>query len=49
MKLKQIKLKNFRGYLENAFDISNMEQGYYLEGLVSRKKQIVPQIMDVIL
>ena len=36
-------------YLENAFDISNMEQGYYLEGLVSRKKQIVPQIMDVIL
>lgn len=36
-------------YLENAFNISNLEQGYYLEGLVSRKKQIVPQIMDVML
>lgn len=24
MKLKQIKLKNFRGYLENAFDVNNL-------------------------
>lgn len=36
-------------YLENAFNILNIEQGYYLDGIVSRKKQIVPQIMDVIL
>ena len=36
-------------YLENAFNVLNIEQGYYLEGIVSRKKQVVPQIMDVIL
>lgn len=35
-------------YLENAFNVLNIEQGYYLEGIVSRKKQIVPAIMDVI-
>lgn len=36
-------------YLENAFSILDIEQGHYLEGIVSRKKQIVPSIMDVIL
>lgn len=36
-------------YLENAFNVLNIEQGYYLDGIVSRKKQIVPSIMDVIL
>lgn len=31
-----------------AFNIKNIEQGYYLPGCVSRKKQIVPNIMDTI-
>lgn len=36
-------------YLEGAFNIDNIKQGYYLDGCVSRKKQIVPQLMEVIL
>jgi len=35
-------------YLENAFNIEALEQGHYIEGCVSRKKQIVPQLMEVI-
>lgn len=33
---------------ENSFDIDNITQGYYLEGCVSRKKQIVPNIINTI-
>ena len=32
----------------DAFNFMEVEQGYYLEGIVSRKKQIVPAIMEVI-
>lgn len=35
-------------YLEAAYNIDNINQGYYLDGCVSRKKQIVPFIMDVV-
>ena len=31
-----------------AFNIKDLHQGYYLPGCVSRKKQIVPSIMDII-
>ena len=32
--------------LEDAFSISEIEQGVYVDGLVSRKKQIVPKILE---
>ena len=32
----------------DAFNIDNIEQGFYVDGVVSRKKQIVPKLMDVI-
>ncbi len=35
-----------KNILENAFHIENLNQGYYLDGLVSRKKQIIPCIME---
>ena len=31
-----------------AFNIKDISQGYYLDGCVSRKKQLVPNIMDII-
>lgn len=34
--------------LENGFNVENLEQGHYLEGLVSRKKQMLPNIMEEI-
>ncbi len=30
----------------NSFGVENIEQGHFFEGLVSRKKQIVPKIMN---
>lgn len=33
---------------ENSFDIDNITQGYYLDGCVSRKKQIIPNIINTI-
>ncbi len=38
--------ENEKDILENAFHIENLKQGYYLDGLVSRKKQIIPCIME---
>ena len=35
-------------YLEDAFNINELYQGYLLKKVVSRKKQIVPLIMEVI-
>lgn len=35
-------------YLGAAFNIDNLSQGYYMEGVVSRKKQIVPYLMDIL-
>lgn len=34
--------------LETAFNRENLEEGTYLDGYVSRKKQIVPLIMEII-
>ena len=33
-------------YLEAAFNIDNIKQGYYMEKAVSRKKQIIPVIKE---
>ena len=30
----------------NSFDVENIEEGYFFDGLVSRKKQIIPKIMN---
>lgn len=35
-------------YLEDAYGVDNLSEGYLLEGVVSRKKQMIPLIMDVI-
>lgn len=32
--------------LENCLNITDLHQGYYLDGIVSRKKQVIPYIMD---
>ncbi len=32
--------------LDNCFGIEDIHQGYYLDGVVSRKKQIIPNIMN---
>lgn len=34
--------------LDNCFEIQNIYQGYYLDGCVSRKKQIIPKIMNTL-
>lgn len=34
--------------LDNCFDIQDIEQGYYLDGVISRKKQIIPNIMNTL-
>ena len=34
--------------ISDAFNIMNIEEGTYIDGVVSRKKQIVPKLMDVI-
>lgn len=40
--------KDYKEKLELAFNINDFYQGYYLQGCVSRKKQIVPPIMAII-
>ena len=32
--------------LESAFDIDNIEQGMFLNGIISRKQQILPALMS---
>lgn len=34
--------------LSKAFDVKDLVQGYYLPGVISRKKQIIPNILNVI-
>jgi len=34
--------------LDNVFNITDLHQGYYLAGIVSRKKQIIPNIINVL-
>ena len=36
---------NSKEILEESFTIDNLTQGYYVEDIVSRKKQIIPNIM----
>ena len=38
---------SFKNILEKAFKIEELEQGYALKDIVSRKKQIIPKIMEV--
>lgn len=33
---------------ESCFDIDNLDEGYYLDGCVSRKKQMIPNIMNTL-
>ena len=40
--------KEAKGILEKAYNIDDIYQTYYIEGLVSRKKQIIPQILGQI-
>lgn len=40
--------ENAREIIADSFSITEMEQGYYIDGVVSRKKQIVPAIMECI-
>ena len=39
---------NSKNILEIAYGIDNLEQGYKLDNIVSRKQQIIPIIMDVL-
>jgi len=39
---------NARRIISDAFDIPNIQQGYYLDNIVSRKKQIIPPIIEVL-
>jgi manganese-dependent inorganic pyrophosphatase len=39
---------NSNKVLENAYGIESIHQGYLLEGVVSRKKQMVPNILEVL-
>ena len=39
---------NSKNLLENAYNVDDLEQGHLLEGVVSRKKQMVPVIMEVL-
>ncbi len=38
--------ENSKELLENCLNISDLYQGYYIDGVVSRKKQVIPYIMD---
>ena len=40
--------ENAQEIMEKAFDIEKMQQGAYLDGCVSRKKQVIPKIMRVL-
>ena len=34
-------------FLEDAYDVMNIEQGHYFDGFVSRKKQMLPPLIDL--
>ena len=40
--------ENAKKYIEAAFKIDNLEEGYYMDKAVSRKKQIIPYLMDIL-
>ena len=37
-----------KNILSKAFDIEELTEGYYLPGVISRKKQIIPNILNII-
>ena len=37
---------NAKNNIEKIFDIDNIYEGYFLEGYMSRKKQVIPKIME---
>jgi manganese-dependent inorganic pyrophosphatase len=37
--------ENSKTKLEDAFDLKEIEQGIYMDGILSRKKQIIPKLM----
>ncbi|MEG2311426.1 MAG: putative manganese-dependent inorganic diphosphatase [Bacilli bacterium] len=39
---------NSKDILENSFNVTNLTQGYYLKNCISRKKQIIPVIMNTL-
>ena len=41
-------LEKGKSILEKAFNIEKLEQGYYMEGIISRKKQIIPNILNIV-
>lgn len=38
--------ENAKGVLESIYKLDDIKQGYYVDGLVSRKKQILPSILS---
>ena len=38
--------ENAKSILENIYKLDDIKQGYYVDGLVSRKKQILPAILS---
>lgn len=40
--------ENAGDLIKNSFDIPEIKQGYYFDGIVSRKKQIIPKIMETL-
>ena len=37
-----------KNLLQEAYGIDDLNQGYYLDGIVSRKKQMLPPLIEVI-
>ena len=40
--------ENSKRKLQNAMDIDEIYQGIFMQGILSRKKQIVPKIMKIV-
>lgn len=40
--------KSAEDILNNCFNVENIKEGYYLDGIVSRKKQVIPNIMEAL-
>ena len=40
--------KSSEDILNNCLNVEHLKQGYYLNGVISRKKQVIPNIMDVL-
>lgn len=39
---------NINDIIRNSFDVTEIYQGYYFDGIISRKKQIIPKLMDTL-